>query len=253
MWYDVDMTLAPVQRVKEWWHSMPNETRFSVSVLSICGTLVLVLSISHMYMNITGPFRVSKSVLKPAQDILAKQVEKTNELDSLKSKDTDNDGLNDYSELYAYRTSPYLSDTDSDGIPDAIEIAMGTDPNCPEGTQCVQLDNQQPVGATSSTFSELTSVTEFLSTSDPNMPPEIRGAQQFIEEAKEPSKVTPAEVREALARYSLVSPEKMAGLTDGELLRIYTATYQQVLKIREAKTAASVNAPLNQTTATTTQ
>lgn len=51
-------------------------------------------------------------------------------------KDTDGDGLTDSLEIQIYRTSPYLEDTDSDGVSDSDEIAKGTDPNCPEGTDC---------------------------------------------------------------------------------------------------------------------
>ncbi|MFA6171186.1 MAG: thrombospondin type 3 repeat-containing protein [Patescibacteria group bacterium] len=53
-----------------------------------------------------------------------------------KSADTDHDSLNDYDELYIYQTSPYLEDSDSDGILDGVEVKNGTDPNCPEGKVC---------------------------------------------------------------------------------------------------------------------
>ncbi|MBI4414693.1 MAG: hypothetical protein HY566_00455 [Candidatus Kerfeldbacteria bacterium] len=62
-------------------------------------------------------------------------------LAALRQKDVDNDGLNDYDELYTYQTSPYLSDSDSDGAADANEISAGTDPNCPVGKVCT------PIGA----------------------------------------------------------------------------------------------------------
>jgi preprotein translocase subunit SecF len=52
--------------------------------------------------------------------------------EALKNKDTDNDGLSDYDELYIYRTSPYLEDSDSDGVMDREEIEKGRDPNCDE-------------------------------------------------------------------------------------------------------------------------
>lgn len=51
-------------------------------------------------------------------------------------QDTDGDGLNDYAEINAYRTSPYLADTDGDKISDSDEIKNNTDPNCPAGTEC---------------------------------------------------------------------------------------------------------------------
>jgi len=53
-----------------------------------------------------------------------------------KAADTDNDGLTDYDELYIYKTSPYLSDSDSDGFDDKTEIFSSNNPNCPEGKDC---------------------------------------------------------------------------------------------------------------------
>lgn len=51
--------------------------------------------------------------------------------------DTDKDGLTDINELNVYNTSPYLEDTDGDGINDGEEVTRGTDPNCPEGRNCL--------------------------------------------------------------------------------------------------------------------
>ncbi len=58
-----------------------------------------------------------------------------NEID-LRAKDTDSDGLNDWDELNLYKTSPYLSDTDSDTFADKQEIDSGNDPTCPQGQSC---------------------------------------------------------------------------------------------------------------------
>ncbi len=59
-------------------------------------------------------------------------------LDELRSEDTDGDGVSDYDEFYIFKTSPYIVDSDSDGIPDNEEIAQGTDPNCPTGKNCAR-------------------------------------------------------------------------------------------------------------------
>jgi len=66
----------------------------------------------------------------------------------LQQIDTDQDGLNDYEELYLYSTSPYLADTDSDTRDDALEIREGTDPLCPTGKTCSE--SEFAIGATPS-------------------------------------------------------------------------------------------------------
>lgn len=44
------------------------------------------------------------------------------------SKDTDEDGLNDYDEIFIYNTSPIDSDTDEDEMSDGIEVNSGLNP-----------------------------------------------------------------------------------------------------------------------------
>ena len=58
------------------------------------------------------------------------------EKEEQKERDTDGDTLNDYDELMIFKTSPYLKDTDSDGIDDATETLSGDNPNCPRGKSC---------------------------------------------------------------------------------------------------------------------
>ena len=53
------------------------------------------------------------------------------------NRDRDGDGLTDWEEENLYNTSPYLDDTDSDGILDGQEVESGSDPNCSEGDICV--------------------------------------------------------------------------------------------------------------------
>lgn len=241
MWYDIPMPLAPLQRVKDWWRTLPADMRFPASVLGICGVVVLILSTVYMREHVLSPFRISNNVLKPAQELLAQQATRANELESSKTKDTDRDGLSDYSELYVYRTSPYLSDTDSDGIPDAIEIAQGTDPNCPTGTVCTQLVNQEASGPSTSTFGELTNVNPLLPAGGVSVPAEIRDAQLFIEEAQDSSQMTPAQIKDALIKYSLVTADQLKSLSDEELRTVYTATYARVLEIRQSAAKAKAS------------
>ena len=55
----------------------------------------------------------------------------------LQHQDTDGDGLSDWDELNVYHTSPFLADTNGDGIDDKTSIEMGIDPVCPKGQTCI--------------------------------------------------------------------------------------------------------------------
>lgn len=70
------------------------------------------------------------------KDVVNENSQEQKDIEALKKKDTDGDGLSDYDELYVYKTSPYLKDSDSDGVDDKTEVFGGTDPNCPTGKVC---------------------------------------------------------------------------------------------------------------------
>lgn len=109
----------------------PEQTQIALGVVAllalIFGFWQIKTSLS-LPLDIPGgniPLESNKQNLDFGQDIA-----------QLQQKDSDSDGLSDYDELYVYGTSPYLADTDSDGVDDKTEIEQGTDPNCAEGTDC---------------------------------------------------------------------------------------------------------------------
>lgn len=59
-------------------------------------------------------------------------------------EDTDGDGLSNWAEQNLYGTSPYLPDTDDDGLPDNVEINLGFNP----------LDSRSPFSAKSLRFGD---------------------------------------------------------------------------------------------------
>lgn len=223
------MVFGPFQRVRALWQEWPAETRFSVGILGICGLAVILLSSVYLRSSILSPFRVPTAKLIGAQERLQAIAasSEAREAERLKGKDTDRDGLSDYAELHIYKTSPYLADSDSDGIPDAIEIAQGTNPNCPTGQTCGGLVNAdvQPIYNVTSSYSNLL------------QQPQIRvvetEAQQFILEAPDPDSVTPRQARDLLVTSRLIPADQLTGLSDADILLVYRATYAQVLQIRE--------------------
>jgi hypothetical protein len=113
---------------------------FALSGLTIIIILFAILQMRH---NINAPFDNPASASKSAQtlnpissDTAAVQPGYVREPDGTVAVDTDHDGLSDQDEVNIYKTSPYLPDSDGDGIPDGTEVQNGTDPNCPTGQNC---------------------------------------------------------------------------------------------------------------------
>lgn len=106
----------------------------SVWLFLILSLGIVGISGYQIYRNIVGPLEVK------IPDWLAQEVNTNDspeqDIEALKQKDTDRDGLNDYQEIYQYNTSIFLEDTDSDNLTDYQEVNNGTDPVCPEGQSC---------------------------------------------------------------------------------------------------------------------
>src|SRR3989338_7451619 len=112
-------------------HDLPVKTvMWSLAVL---GCISLVFGGLRWFTSLRIPFALEGEVVRANVNSNTNQ---TVSLLELKQKDTDGDGLDDYNELYLYETSPYLPDTDSDGVPDGTETANNTNPNCPIGQDC---------------------------------------------------------------------------------------------------------------------
>lgn len=103
----------------------------SAALILFLGLSSLVLAFPYFSRKIKGPF-----IRQNNGGFLTLEQKEKQKMAELKTQDTDSDGLNDYDELYVWRTSPYLEDTDSDGLPDGEEIKAGDDPNCPKGQDC---------------------------------------------------------------------------------------------------------------------
>lgn len=117
----------------------PKEKLNSILIVSI-GFFAIIIAGAAMWSNLSNPFaEIIKQGMEQDRVLAAAQQA---ELLALQTKDTDGDGLSDYSELNQYATSPYLKDSDSDGIDDKVEVERKTDPNCPEGQNCFTTPNQ---------------------------------------------------------------------------------------------------------------
>lgn len=139
---------------------LSKEQKMGITLLSIFAVLAVGLGILQIRNTMYAPFALNKEI-----PYVVKNDIETNE--GLMYRDTDKDGLNDFDELYVYITSPYLDDTDSDGISDKTEIEKGSNPICAEGQDCSEaalsgdtLPNTTPFDSASTTLGAAPSMQE---------------------------------------------------------------------------------------------
>jgi len=159
-----------------------------------------------------GAMRLSNTIFEPlsrrggtGEFKTAEQVERERN-DALRLQDTDKDGLNDYDELYVFRTSPFLEDTDSDGDFDGKEVAAEADPNCPKGRTCRAA---RPVAANTDVSAVLpgtvapgTSGSVAASGTAPQTANAEQIAQAIAETFGDPTTMTPEELASGIAALS---------------------------------------------------
>lgn len=113
----------------------------------LLGTFIFIFGIAQIKSFISRPIDLFKDQFKTNIGLLnqlnANSSLPDEGLNELVKRDSDQDKISDYDELYVYDTSPYLEDTDSDGKNDYDEIKQGTDPKCLLGSQCGALVLQE--------------------------------------------------------------------------------------------------------------
>lgn len=116
------------------------QRNWSLAGLSTLTVAIMVMWFLQFKQNITAPLYRQLGLTNNqeiATALKGQTINKKEQQDeALKLLDTDRDGLSDYDELYIYNTSPFLEDSDSDGVSDKVEIERGQDPNCPIGKDC---------------------------------------------------------------------------------------------------------------------
>ncbi len=108
------------------------EEKVAFVFLIIAGIGGLFFGMKYLGKNLEAPFVFSYN----GEKFLTSDQKESAEAEAMKGRDTDGDTLNDYDEVYIYKTSAYLADSDSDGYNDNTELESGNDPNCPIGKEC---------------------------------------------------------------------------------------------------------------------
>lgn len=191
------------------WKALTREQKLSVGVLGVLGVISLLFAFIQVRRALITPFTTPVQRLVELKKLFGPSQEEL--MEEEKKKDTDGDGLSDYDERKVYRTSPYLRDSDSDGEPDNIEIAKGTDPNCPKGETCAAA----------------IAGTEVATGTGPGIVPPSAQTQGLVPGVSPlmPER-DPAAIREFL-RQSGVSEAELSNYTDADLLQAYDESSAQ--------------------------
>jgi hypothetical protein len=214
------------RRATEWWSSLAREQRVSVVVLGLCGVGAVVFSWMQLARQLGQPFSISRTAWERTDQFLSAQEKEAQELEAMRFKDTDGDGLSDYSEQYHYGTSPYIIDSDSDSVPDSLELAQGEDPNCPRGRVCRNAATET-VAATSSFTPE-----SFVSPLTPLLAglisagAETETASEGVQSPGAPGTLSPEQVRQFFVSQGVATIEELRTISDVEILEIYATAYR---------------------------
>ncbi len=167
------------------------ERKRLVILLTLVTFFCLGFSFFYIRHNLRAPFEEfaeTRTVSVEKQEL--------EELITLRSTDSDGDGLWDYDELYQYNTSPYLADSDSDGYDDKTEIESGNDPNCLAGQVCEQERTENVV---------------------------LSEEEQELQNILSKENATPEEIREILIKTG-ASEEMLADVDDETLQKLFQET-----------------------------
>lgn len=115
---------------------LSTEQKVAFGLLVFLGFGGVVFGFQSFGANLSRPVQEQLARIAQGEAFLTSDEIEEREREEAKTKDTDLDGLVDYDELYVYKTSPYLADSDSDGFDDKQEVYSGNNPNCPTGKTC---------------------------------------------------------------------------------------------------------------------
>ena len=218
-----------VDKIREAWNTLDHGQQISLSILAPCAVMVLALAVVSLRSSVSMPFRAPLALLTQSDQLIAQQralSAQQDAKDASKTKDTDGDGLSDYDEVNIYHTSPYLADTDSDGVPDGVEVKLGTDPNCPPNRDCYGFAAANPNAVLQADVP--------TTTAQQALPP---GAQ--METPPSPVGLSAKDARQYLQRNQLATQDQLSALPDDSVLELYRRAYSDLIGSQASSTAVT--------------
>ena len=145
-----DVEQEELSKARQNRRTLTSEQRVVFVLLIFIGILGTIFGFGAIPAHLRRPFDEQLASYK-GPEFLTESEQESREAERQKTSDTDKDGLKDYDELYVFKTSPYLTDSDSDGFDDKTEVYSGNDPNCPTGKNCgtTLVESSEGTGSTS--------------------------------------------------------------------------------------------------------
>jgi hypothetical protein len=213
------------------------EQKIAFALLMFLGVGGIFFGFKSFGANLMRPIQVQIAELYTGETFLTTSERKAQEIEALKTRDTDGDGLVDYDEIYIYKTSPYLVDSDGDGFSDYEEVFSGNDPNCPVGRDCSSFVNESEEAVVTDPVLE-----ELLQASEDS---ELAGMDIDLDDPESITKyieeVTMNEVRRALLE-SGVSQEELDAIDDETLAELFYETLSELETGEETPTELDTEA-----------
>ncbi len=195
------------------------EQKVGFLLLMILGVGGLTLGFRSMHSSLYRPFE--EQVMEYAgQDFLTSSEAEEKQKEEQKKIDTDGDTLSDYDELYVFKTSPYLLDTDSDGYSDDVEVFSSNDPNCPMGSDCTAISAE-------TAGDDEVDTTEMLEGVGVDVE-QVESLQTQEEIMAYFTSMTPEQIREMLLEAG-VTQEEIDALSDEEIQNLFDVSLAEAV------------------------
>lgn len=200
---------------------LSTEQKVAFGILLFLGLGGVLLGFRSFGATINRPFDLQIAQYLKGEKFLTSSQREAQDLEASKTRDVDGDGLMDYDELYVYKTSPYITDSDSDGFDDKMEVFSGNDPNCPKDTECKsgaseEVTTQTVLPGLASTFGAAQDILGSGAV-DFNSPKDVEAF--FL-------KATIGEIRQALLEAG-VDEETLANIPDDQLQEFFESTVKE--------------------------
>ena len=190
---------------------LTREQKAGFGFVIVCGFIAVVLGGQYLWTHMAAPFVITYN--GPRFQTGSEQ--EAAKIAAQRKLDTDTDTVNDYDELYIYKTSPYLADSDSDGLSDGSEISSNQDPNCAAGAACASVDNEDIVMSNGSAELDAQAA-------------ELAARQKVLEDTLAELNAKPVDEIRALLLESGAEPDKLNAMTDEEVIELYQSVLTQI-------------------------